>query len=69
MQTEADQILRTTLQAFDDGAIDEGGLSATDIVLQTVPCCCCLTAGAIGGISPQGARAAVTQLASIPAQN
>jgi hypothetical protein len=33
MQTEADDILRDTLHCFDHGAIDEGALSAFNIVL------------------------------------
>jgi hypothetical protein len=33
MQTEADEILRDTLQCFDDGAIEEGALSAFNIAL------------------------------------
>ncbi len=68
MQTEADQILRTTLQAFDDGAIDQGAFrpptsfcNSSMLLLRT--------AGAIWRHLPQGPRAAVTQLASIPAQN
>lgn len=34
LQTEADHILRQTLQAFDDRAIDQASLMATDLVLQ-----------------------------------
>jgi len=33
MQTEADEILRDTLRCFDHGAIEEGGLTAINIVL------------------------------------
>ena len=33
MQTEADDILRDTLRCFDDGAIEEGALTAFSIVL------------------------------------
>jgi hypothetical protein len=33
MQTEADQILRDTLHAFEDGAIQEGALTAFNIAL------------------------------------
>jgi hypothetical protein len=33
MQTEADVILRDTLRCFDHGAIEEGGLTAINIVL------------------------------------
>ena len=33
MQTEADEILRDTLHCFDHGAIEEGALTAFNIVL------------------------------------
>ena len=33
MQTEADEILRDTLQCFEDGAIEEGALTAFNIAL------------------------------------
>ncbi len=34
MQSEADDILRDTLRCFDDGAIDEGALTAFSIALE-----------------------------------
>ena len=34
MQAEADQILRETLQCFEHGAIEEGGLIAFNIALE-----------------------------------
>jgi TRAP transporter TAXI family solute receptor len=69
MQAEADQILRNTLQAFDHGAIDEGGLSASDIVLQQFHAAVADRRMHLVAAPPRGPRAAVTQLASIPAQN
>ena len=33
MQTEADDILRDTLHCYDDGAIDEGALTAFNLAL------------------------------------
>ena len=34
MQTEADDILRNTLHCFEDGAIEEGALTAFNIALE-----------------------------------
>jgi hypothetical protein len=34
MQTEADDILRDTLQCFENGAIEEGALTAFNITLE-----------------------------------
>ena len=34
MQSEADEILRDTLRCFDDGAIEEGALTAFSIALE-----------------------------------
>jgi hypothetical protein len=34
MQSEADEILRDTLHCFDDGAIEEGALTAFSIALE-----------------------------------
>ena len=34
MQSEADEILRDTLHCFDDGAIEEGALTAFNIALE-----------------------------------
>ncbi len=69
MQTEADQILRSTLQAFDHGAIDDSGLAASDIVLQQFHAAVADRRSQLSALTPRGLRAAVTQLTSIPAQN
>lgn len=69
MQTEADEILRHTLQAFDHDAIDESGLAAADIVLQQFHAAVADRRSQLAAAPGRGPRAAVTQLASVPAQN
>lgn len=68
LQSEADQILRSTLQAFEDGALAEDGLTASDIVLQQFHAAVADRRSQLAATPPRG-PAAVVQLASFPAQN
>ena len=52
MQTEVDGMLRETLECYDDGAIEEGDLSAIGLVLEQFNHAVADRRVAIGGAAP-----------------
>jgi hypothetical protein len=52
MQREADDILRETLECYDDGAIEEGDLSAFGLVLEQFHHAVVDRRGSIGTTAP-----------------